>query len=328
MLKTLITTGLLVAGTVTTAYAGGHDSCQSRNVPAPAVTDVAWARMARFQQRYSDLYSRCGSMIGDLNYAQSQARRFLRTGSVTQAANVLINSLIASAKNLPPEDADVAYPLTIESIRQGAEVAKSLLAATAGDRNMTPRMAGQVKLQVVSKIYNAITKAYTQLDVPYYEEVNQRYYGNSISIGIIDSFSEYFTGVADLAKEFLDIQGSSAAAQGTDKVELRMTAAAAKAAKKIVLNSVFRRDFSCAIMELHSIQVEAETYLCEGNPGYNQYSFVEELRTRLNNVNFPARGCNHGGWHSGRGYGGEVRGGYQSRSDVNVDVNVNVEVDN
>jgi hypothetical protein len=324
MFKTLITTSLLVAGTVTTAYAGGQYTCQSRNVPAPVIVDVAWARMARFQQRYTDFYSRCGSMIGQLNYAQSQARRFLRTGSIGQAANVLINTLIDSAKTLPPEDADVAYPLTIESIRQGAQVAKSLVNATQTDRNMTARMAAQVKYNVVVKIYNAITKAYTELDVPYYEEVNDRCYGNCVGIGLAEDFNNYFNGVADLAKEFLNIQSDSAAAQGTDKVELGMTAAAAKAAKKIVMNSVFRRDFSCAILELHSIQVEAESFLCQGNPGYNQYSFVEELRQRLNNVNFPARGCGHGRGGYRGGHGGIVHGGY-NQTEVNVNVNVEVE---
>jgi hypothetical protein len=318
MFKTLITASLLVAGA---AQATAYNTCQSRNVPAPVIVNVAWSRMAQFQRKYSDFYYRCGSMIGQLEQAEIEANRFLRTSSLGTAANVLINTLIAKAQTLPPEQADVAYPLTIESIRQGAEVAKALLKSTQGDSNMTQRMAAQVKYNVIKKVYKAIHKAYTELDEPYYMQTNERCYGNCVEVGMPEEFSNYYDGVAGLAKEFLNIQGSTADAQGTDKVELGMTAAAAKAAKKIVMNSVFRRDFSCAIMELHAIQVEAETFLCQGNPGYNQAAFVEELRARLSNVEFPARGCGHHGWNGGRGgYGGYVHGGQ-----VNVDVNVEVE---
>lgn len=311
MFKTFLTFSLLAATVAVTAQAQTN-SCQNRSVPAPVVVDVAWERMSRFQNRYEDFYARCGSMIGQLKHAEIQARRFLNTGNLGQAANILINTLISSSHDLPAEDADVSYPLTIESIRQGARIAQTLLTATQTDRGLTPRMASQVKYNVIAKVYKAIDQAYNELDANYYLQVNQRCYGGCVSVGLPEVYDGYYNGVADLAKIFLNIQRNSAAAQGTDRVELNLTAAAAKAARKIIMNSVFRRDYSCAIMELHTIQVEAEAYLCQGNPGYNQWSFVEELRSRLSSVNFPARGCGHGGWrprhHNGwnGGYGGQV----------------------
>ena len=149
-----------------------------------------------------------------------------------------------------------------------------------------------------------------------------------------DRFDNYADGIVDLAKEYINLQVDAGPAQGTDKTELGMTAASARAAKKIVMSSVFRRDYSCAIMELHSIQVEAESFLCPGNTGYNSSYFTETLRVRLANVDFPVRGCGwgHGGFSHGGGHHGGHRGDRGNNSsnvdvDVDVDVNVNVSVD-
>lgn len=329
MFKTLFTTTLLIAGV---AQATSANYCgSSRNVPAPIVTDVAWGKMAKFQNRYADFYYRCGSMIGELEYAQSVAKQLLFSQGKGAAADKLISTLIAKAATLPPEDLDVAYPLTMESIRQAAEVAKSLTKITTADRSMPNRMAAQIKYNTAVNLYRIIKKAYTQLDQPYYMNTTRECYGNCVGINMRDRFDNYADGIVDLAKEFLNLQVNSATAQGTDVVEIGMTAASAKAAKKIVLNSVFRRDYSCAIMELHTIQVEAESFLCPGGTGYSSGYFTESLRARLANVQFPTRGCGYGYGHGGSiGHGGYYGPGHKhgKHSHNNTDIDVNVYVNN
>jgi hypothetical protein len=288
MIKSLITASLVVTGLAHAAPV----ACL-RNVPVPVVTDVAWTKMAKFQKRYSDLYYRCGSVIGQLNQAEMKAKRFLRSGSLGQATETLVGSLMSFAARLPPPNPYESYPLTMESIRQGSELMQTAVAATEKDQSMNSMMATQVKYNIVSRIYKTIHKAYDELDQVYYMQTNNSCYGGCDELPDGDAYRQ---GVADLAKEFLNIQEASAEAQGTDKVEIAMTAVTAKAAKQIILASPVRRFYSCAIMELHAIQVEASTFLCDGNPGFNQASFVDELRERLEGVRFPAEGC---GYHHG-----------------------------
>jgi hypothetical protein len=310
MFKKIITVGLLAVGAAQAA-----DTCQSRQVPTPVIVDIAWSRIARFSQRYEDFYARCGSMIDQLARAERQSQMFLRSNNKSAAANVLITTLIQYAQNLPPEDAAVPYPITFESIRQGSRLAQTLMAIAVSSRatNLTPYQANEIKYNMISKIYQTIKKAYTELDTPYYRDYNRTCFGgNCVGISAKRQFNEYYDGVAELAKLFLKAQVNGGRAQGNDKTELKLTAASAKAAKYVLLNSVFARDYSCAILELHAIQVDAESFVCEGNPGYNQADFVDIIRESLAGVRFAEMNCSNG--H--HGHRGNWRGNGWDRSEM------------
>lgn len=296
---------ILAAGI--SASASNYTCSGSTSVPKPvSIVDVKWNKIS--SSRYADLYARCGDDLAALNSAQSRANRIVRNVGFNAAANELIATLQQQAANVPAIGADVALPHTMMAIKASAQIVNALSASLNG-RDVPVMMAGQVKFVLANKLYNLIKQAYNEIDSELSRPVVYNCYGRgcydgSISIGY-DAYPQYYqayyNGVRDLAVKFIDLQKQTDGMQATDNTELAMTAAVAGAAKEILLNSMFRRSYACGILELQSIQSDAQEFMCS-NPGYNQADFVRELRQRLENVNFPKQGCGWGHGHHHRHY--------------------------
>ncbi len=285
LMTTVLMTGIL-AGTSQVLAAGGI--CGGSPTPTPpTLQSIDWSGMG---QNYMNYYSRCGSAIGELNQASARAKLYIKSGSIDKAAKVLIDTLIAKAATLPSSDFDMAYPVTMESIRQSAEIAQTIKTATQAVQAPAV-MKAQIQYMTVSRLYNIIGYAYSNLDTPYYQSsIGHCYHGGCYDNQLPDMFGAYYQGVTELARMLLNVQQSQGTAQGLDDIEISMTAAVAKATRLVLQSSLFGRSYSCAIMDLYAIQMDAEEFTCQ-NPGYNQATFVDDLRSRLANVYIPS---NHG----------------------------------
>lgn len=288
-----------VIALATTLNAQAQSTCaRQSSVPTPVnIKTVSWQKV---EPQFEDYYARCYNFLSELESAKAEANENIRPyQGLTAAANYMFAALNEKASQVPQYGEDPSLPHTMNAIVAASKVANSLSQSLSSQTTLNAQAKGQIKFMIAHQLYNIISKAYYNLDAEHYANTYRSCFGGgcdhgSISVdnGFIDQFREYANGVRDLAVEFINLQKTTDQMQATDKTELAMTAAVAGAAKGILMGSLFGRDYSCGIMELNAIQHQANSYLCN-SPNYPTYRVVNSLRARLNNVNFPRRGC-HG----------------------------------
>lgn len=291
MFKTIMSSTILAAGILaaaSSASASGGMCGSSSPANPPALKEINWSGLGANYMMY---YSRCGSAISELETAKSRAALFIKTGRIDKAAKVLIDTMIAKASTLPPSGFDMAYPVTMESIRQGAEILQTISSATQS-ASVTAIMKAQIQYKIASRVYGFVTYAYNYLDTQYYQQsITHCHHGHCHTTELPDLFETYYQGVGELAQQILNLQTSTDVAQGTDDIEVQMTATVAKAARVVLQSSLFGRSYSCAIMSLYSIEQDAKEFMCDSQ-GVNQSVFVDDLRARLSGVHIPQQhGC-------------------------------------
>lgn len=247
---------------------------------------------AQNMNAYPDYFNRCSSIVSDLRVAYSQARH-QAVYNKDQAVKTLMGTLTNKIGYIPGPGS-YENPNTMQAIQSAYVIATTTMNATRQDQaSLGPRLLNEVRILVLSELYQIIFFAYEDLDEPFYMNSYyscRRYSCHERSWNILPS--RYYTGVAELAEKFLRMQNRIAPVQASDHVELSVSASVAKAAQDILVNSVFRRGYACTLNQLAQLEMDIKSHLNGG--GYEPTPwFVSEVRSRLSNIRINTSFC---GW--------------------------------
>lgn len=240
---------------------------------------------------YQDILSRCSNSISDLKITLRKANTLARMGKLIKASSELIEGLEEKIASTPVWGG-VDAPHAIDAIQASLDIANVLVKSTSQQSpSLGQDLVGQIRYSTMTQLYKVIFDAYEQLDMPYF--VNSRNHCESRRCDHDDYDmlpSEYYNGIARLASSFIELQKRMGPMQASDMIELSMTQVSVKAAKNILLNSLFRRGFSCTITKLHNIEVDIHEYMHCRNEMPLQW-FVEQVRAELQQIRIETRRC-------------------------------------
>lgn len=270
----------ILASPLAQAGAGFCGTPRPLSIPAVAITSS--------KVSYRDILDRCSSLISDLQSAKRTAYNMARAGSMTKAATHLLTVLNSKFNQIRPWQ-ESQNPHTVEAIRAAYEVAVTgFQAADDSQRKLGTKLTAQVKYMTLTELYEIIFDAYNNLDVTYYQNVYTDCYGYQCDGGAYDQLPyDYYNRISDLAQRFLNLQVKLGPAQADDGIELKISSAVARAAKFILLQSVYRRDFSCVIKDLHNLEREINAELCNSSIPSSWYvdQVRSEIRHAANSIN-------------------------------------------
>ncbi|MFS4458383.1 hypothetical protein [Bdellovibrio sp. HCB2-146] len=273
-MKTLFST--LLAASLLAAPMAQAGRCEQnpRPLPVPAVA------IYPSKVSYRDILNRCTNLVSELRSAQRQAGLMARAGSLSKAAAHMLAALNQKNREVRPWQ-ESQNPHTVEAIRAANEVAMTAFeAADQSQRKLGSKLVGQVKYMTLSELYQIIFEAYEYLDVHYYGSIYENCGGYRCDSGAYDYLPyDYYERISDLAGRILNLQVKLGPAQADDAVELKISQAVARAAKFILLQSVYRRDFACVITDLHNLDREIGQEMCHSTIPSDWY--VDQVRSQI-----------------------------------------------
>jgi len=230
---------------------------------------------------YDSLYSRCSNIVSNLALAQDDAIEVM--GDDPAQANQIMFKALEEAYAKIATSKGPAAPHVSLAIIEGFKVANAYQAKLPMSHIKNHVGVDMGYALFIQKLYKLIFQAYDNLDLKNFSNykrvcVRGRYCFNQ-AINPHSLFSdEYYDGIRKLAVGFLNILVDSAEASGRDSVELALTAAVADSAAEILNQSVYRRDFACAVVDLWNIKVRASVNSCGSRNGIPLYRVVNHIR--------------------------------------------------
>jgi len=286
-MKTTLSTFLASTLLLASVAEAGPGCYQPSSLPPIAPVEFRYG-----DTHYGDLLARCQTTVTELEIAQRKAGMLARNGQFTKASDLLLSTL-GNANYQYGRWAEPANPHTVEAIKAAYEVAQTVHAVASRKLPVLgQRLTAQIKYMNISKLYQNIFYAYRNLDVTYYPTIWSSCQSDRCRDGAYGILPDsYYNGVADLARKFLYLQVDTARAQADDDVELAISGAVARAAKHVLVQSVYRRDFACVVSDLHRLEQEIASEMSCNPSGIPKTWFVQQVRSEIKNAASSIRVC-------------------------------------
>lgn len=284
---------LIVSLTLTALQASAAElSCNSMplNLHTVLPIEVSSAQVVS----HNDIMIRCSTIVSDLQVTLSRANILARSGKMAQGAELLYTYLQKKSQTLPVVGFPEA-PHTFEAIQSGVDVASALVRSTQAEwSSLGTSLVSQVRFTGMVEIYELILHAYRELDERYYLAQAMPCSRRARCVENASQVlpSEYYNGVLELANKFVRMQISMGPIQASDRVELEVSEAVARAAKSILMNSLFRRGLACQITSLHALETRIHRHLNCGDE-YPSYWLVQEVRESLRGLHIEVPRCQY-----------------------------------
>ena len=261
----------------------------------PEVPESAFSQVPKITSvgPYEGLMNRCRSSISKLESALNLAHIQAGTQGNGPAVRTLERAL-HEAVNDVNNDGNGFLPNTTTAIIEGSmmfdRVTRGLHAA-----RISGSTAADVKWVLANNIYELIERVYYQIDKPYYLNSIRSCFENCRDEDF-DFDGEYLKKVAEVARNFLTLEEIVAHYLADDQVEEVATLSAVDSAKNILLKSVLRRDFACAISELDNLEQLVSQAICSGPITGQSNTDIQLIRDRLHEIHIPDLSCRNFHW--------------------------------
>jgi hypothetical protein len=235
--------------------------------------------------RYADLRARCSSYVTAIEQAMRSSELKLRQGKVDQAVVILNAVLQQKAAEIGEGFRSRANPHTVAAIVQAAKIAKVSLVETEKFQAQLGDNKDLLQLRMLEKLTKLVIKAHYELDAKYfYNVINQcrsnNCYNQSVyNLGFLPR--EYYQGVAELAKDFVELYLANKELMAFDPVELSIASQTAVSAAEILSTSLYRRDFACPVTRLLDINIWINSELAYDASFENLITVTEEARAQM-----------------------------------------------